>query len=387
MGSLPGPVISRAAAEAQVTGRARTKASAGAPECDEVASLDLLSLLGKRGPTKASTPDKTSQLSDTSGWLSTDDSDSSESDLSETPPSDYPLLHKPLTRLDTLDLDHLRLSFTDSDDSYDGDSDDSDEEPPDIPHHLANAYTDACSDAETRTSTSTTRTRTSSATPSCSNSTPVRRTRPPTLATFFDATSSSAEPSPTSSTSRTEPQQLEMPAKTSELAGPVDNTVGSALFTSTYSTIPAGPIAGHNMTQWRPRSARSLWSRKHQPLDVDEAIDVDMVESDDSLDSDPKLEKFGPADKGGRSSNSRTKDLNKELPEMPSTTEGVPAPPLTREEFEALPLAIQRKVRTFCVWCCIVFVVFLWRFWRSISCLLLSSQPSNQLSCLFDTPD
>lgn len=165
----------------------------------------------------------------------------------------------------------------------------------------------------------------------------------------------------------------------SDLYVPLDGAGDSDLSPSTYSTLSGATVTAHNM-QWRPRSAPKNISRAPSPFlgfwnrighhqhddqllrktkDVDaysnytektysvEGSVVDIHASHHDLATLPARSPSG------------TPNGSRDGKEPTGGAENVGPPPLTREEFEALPLAIQRKVRNFWLWViCLPFSIF-----------------------------
>lgn len=212
----------------------------------------------------------------------------------------------------------------------------------------------------------------SSPSTSTSNSTfldglsPAER-RPFSFEAFFDASPESPEGSPTLPR-RSDPGRItyrHMPPKTMpELSGLGDSGEGSAFLSSTWASSNGGIATAphhHNNAHLRPRSApknlartsnpfTGLWGRKGQHQDdvpagrlgeagVDSGMPWKRI-SDDSTAVEVHEGRTTPP----RSASGAPNGL-KDAKEPASASEGGGPPPLTREEFEALPLAIQRKVR------------------------------------------
>lgn len=195
--------------------------------------------------------------------------------------------------------------------------------------------------------------------------------RPFSFEAFFDATPESPEGSPTLPRRRTTTTTYRhMPPKTMpELSGLGDSGEGSAYLSSTWASSSGGiATAPHHQQHHghlRPRSApknlartsnpfTGLWTRKghqHQPQQDDvpvgrlgeAGVDSGMPWkriSDDGTAVEVHEGRTTPP----RSASGAPNGL-KDAKEPANASEGGGPPPLTREEFEALPLAIQRKVR------------------------------------------
>lgn len=195
--------------------------------------------------------------------------------------------------------------------------------------------------------------------------------RPFSFEAFFDASPESPEGSPTLPR-RNDSRRItyrHMPPKTMpELSGLGDGSEGSAFLSSTWASSNGGLATGphhHNNGHLRPRSApknlsrtsnpfTGLWGRKgqhqqHQQDDVpvgrlgEAGVDSGMPWkriSDDGTAVEVHEGRTTPP----RSASGAPNGL-KDAKEPANASEGGGPPPLTREEFEALPLAIQRKVR------------------------------------------
>lgn len=198
--------------------------------------------------------------------------------------------------------------------------------------------------------------------------------RPFSFEAFFDASPESPEGSPTLPR-RNDSRRItyrHMPPKTMpELSGLGDGSEGSAFLSSTWASSNGGLATGphhHNSGHLRPRSApknlsrtsnpfTGLWGRKgqhqhqhqHQQDDVpvgrlgEAGVDSGMPWkriSDDGTAVEVHEGRTTPP----RSASGAPNGL-KDAKEPANASEGGGPPPLTREEFEALPLAIQRKVR------------------------------------------
>lgn len=195
--------------------------------------------------------------------------------------------------------------------------------------------------------------------------------RPFSLEAFFDASTESPEGSPTLPR-RDQPRHTTyrpMPPKTMpELSGLGDSSDGSAFLSSTWASssggIPTDPYHHSLHAHLRPRSApknlsrtsnpfTGLWNRKgqqHQPhhddvpvgmlgeAGVDPGVPWKRI-SDDGTAVEVHEGRTTPP----RSASGAPNGL-KDAKEPANTSEGGGPPPLTREEYEALPLAIQRKV-------------------------------------------
>ncbi|KUI60021.1 hypothetical protein VP1G_11178 [Cytospora mali] len=145
----------------------------------------------------------------------------------------------------------------------------------------------------------------------------------------------------------------------SELYVPVDG-VGDSDLLSSYSSFGEGNAAGQNM-QWRPRSAPKNTSRSQSPFlgfwnrrGHHHHDDVMMRRTKDvNADSTEKLYSADGTMFGIHTSHHDialsarstlgTPNSSKDVKDSTSGSENGGPPPLTREEFEALPLAIQRK--------------------------------------------
>lgn len=144
----------------------------------------------------------------------------------------------------------------------------------------------------------------------------------------------------------------------SELYVPVDG-VGDPDLLSTYSGFTGENATRHNM-QWRPRSAPKNMSRTPSPFlgflsrkGNHQHDDVLRRTKDMDTGSTEKLYSVDGTAVGAHTSHHDITPARSALGTPNSSKEstigsenGGP-PPLTREEFEALPLAIQRKVRDF----------------------------------------
>lgn len=178
--------------------------------------------------------------------------------------------------------------------------------------------------------------------------------------TFFDTTPSPTGPSPIT------PQQIVFPRRrllesaprmVPGLSEPIDSRLSSSCSNS------GGADAMKNM-QWRPRSApktshaRSasplqFWAkRSDQPHNLDDGMNVGAEfyktaerDSDDATYVDSvsnHLEKMVPQTRPGSGDPNGRKDLSNDLMDVENRG---PQPTITREEYESLPQAIQRKVR------------------------------------------
>lgn len=147
----------------------------------------------------------------------------------------------------------------------------------------------------------------------------------------------------------------------SELYVPIDG-VGDSDLLSTYSSLPGGNATKPNMP-WRPRSAPKNMSRTPSPFlgflnkkgNHHQQDDLVLRKARD-MDTDSTEKMYG-AEGAPTGFHASYHDIT--LParsalgtpnsskESTSGSENGGPPPLTREEFEALPLAIQRKVREF----------------------------------------
>lgn len=213
---------------------------------------------------------------------------------------------------------------------------------------------------------------TSTSTSTFSDSLSPAERRPFSFEAFFDASPESPEGSPTLPR-RNDSRRItyrHMPPKTMpELSGLGDSGDGSAFLSSTWASSNGGIATAphhHNNGHLRPRSApknlsrtsnpfTGLWSRKgqqqhqHQQDDVpvgrlgEAGVDSGMPWkriSDDGTAVEVHEGRTTPP----RSASGAPNGL-KDAKEPANASEGGGPPPLTREEFEALPLAIQRKVR------------------------------------------
>lgn len=146
----------------------------------------------------------------------------------------------------------------------------------------------------------------------------------------------------------------------SELYVPVDG-VGDSDLLSTYSSFSGGNSTKQNM-QWRPRSAPKHTSRTPSPflgfLNRKGNHQQDDMTPRKTKDVDTEsTEKMYSADGTSVGTHTSHHDITpparsalgtpNSSKESTSGSENGGPPPLTREEFEALPLAIQRKVREF----------------------------------------
>jgi hypothetical protein len=191
--------------------------------------------------------------------------------------------------------------------------------------------------------------------------------RPFSFEAFFDASTESPEGSPTLPR-RDYPRQTTyrpMPPKTMpELSGLGGSSDGSAFLSSTWASSSGGtttaPHHHNHHAHLRPRSApknlsrtsnpfTGLWNRKGQQQDdvpvgmlgeagVDSAGPWKRI-SDDGTAVEVHEGRMTPP----RSASGAPNGL-KDAKEPANASEGGGPPPLTREEYEALPLAIQRKV-------------------------------------------
>lgn len=213
---------------------------------------------------------------------------------------------------------------------------------------------------------------TSTSTSTFSDSLSPAERRPFSFEAFFDASPESPEGSPTLPR-RNDSRRItyrHMPPKTMpELSGLGDSGDGSAFLSSTWASSNGGIATAphhHNNGHLRPRSApknlsrtsnpfTGFWSRKgqhqhqHQQDDVpvgrlgEAGVDSGMPWkriSDDGTAVEVHEGRTTPP----RSASGAPNGL-KDAKEPANASEGGGPPPLTREEFEALPLAIQRKVR------------------------------------------
>lgn len=199
--------------------------------------------------------------------------------------------------------------------------------------------------------------------------------RPFSFEAFFDASPESPEGSPTLPRRNefrhtTTTTYRHMPPKTMpELSGLGDSGEGSAFLSSTWASSSGGSTTGphphHSSGHLRPRSApknlsrtsnpfTGLWGRKGQQHQAQQddvpvgrlgeaGLDPGMPWkriSDDGTAVEVHEGRTTPP----RSASGAPNGL-KDAKEPANASEGGGPPPLTREEFEALPLAIQRKVR------------------------------------------
>jgi hypothetical protein len=162
-----------------------------------------------------------------------------------------------------------------------------------------------------------------------------------------------------------------MPPKTMpELSGLGDSSDGSAFLSSTWASSSGGSTTAlrrqnHQPAHLRPRSApknlsrtsnpfTGLWGRRgqqHQPQQGD--LHVGMLGEAGAASAGPwkRISDDGTAVEvhEGRTTPPRSASGAphglKDAKEPTNTPEGGGPPPLTREEYETLPLAIQRKVR------------------------------------------
>lgn len=203
--------------------------------------------------------------------------------------------------------------------------------------------------------------------------------RPFSFEAFFDASPESPEGSPTlprrNDSRLTTITYRHMPPKTMpELSGLGDSGEGSAFLSSTWASASGGSATDHhhqhhhNNAHLRPRSApknlsrtsnpfTGLWGRKGQQQHHHQAQQDDVPAGrlgEAGLDSGMPWKRI--SDDGtavevheGRTTPPRSASGApnglKDAKEPANASEGGGPPPLTREEFEALPLAIQRKVR------------------------------------------
>lgn len=221
-----------------------------------------------------------------------------------------------------------------------------------------------------------------SSSPSTSTSTfldslsPAER-RPFSFEAFFDASPESPEGSPTLPR-HSDPGRItyrHMPPKTMpELSGLGDGSEGSAFLSSTWAssnggiaTAPHHHLHHHNINNahLRPRSApknlsrtsnpfTGFWGRKgQQQQQQQDDVPVGRLGeagADSGMpwkrisDDGTAVEVHEGRTTPPRSASGAPNGL-KDAKEPASASEGGGPPPLTREEFEALPLAIQRKVR------------------------------------------
>lgn len=201
--------------------------------------------------------------------------------------------------------------------------------------------------------------------------------RPFSFEAFFDASPESPEGSPTlprrNDFRHTTPiTYRHMPPKTMpELSGLGDSGEGSAFLSSTWASSSGASATGphhhhhNNNAHLRPRSApknlsrtsnpfTGLWGRKGQQhqaqqddvpagrlgeAGMDSGVPWKRI-SDDGTAVEVHEGRTTPP----RSASGAPNGL-KDAKEPANALEGGGPPPLTREEFEALPLAIQRKVR------------------------------------------
>ncbi|KAK7720008.1 hypothetical protein SLS64_002189 [Diaporthe eres] len=203
--------------------------------------------------------------------------------------------------------------------------------------------------------------------------------RPFSFEAFFDASPESPEGSPTlprrNDSRLTTITYRHMPPKTMpELSGLGDSGEGSAFLSSTWASASGGSATDHhhqhhhnNNAHLRPRSApknlsrtsnpfTGLWGRKgqqHQHQAQQDDVPAGRL-GEAGLDSGMPWKRI--SDDGtavevheGRTTPPRSASGApnglKDAKEPANASEGGGPPPLTREEFEALPLAIQRKVR------------------------------------------
>ncbi|KAJ0107891.1 hypothetical protein J7T55_007103 [Diaporthe amygdali] len=198
---------------------------------------------------------------------------------------------------------------------------------------------------------------------------PPTERRPFSFEAFFDASPESPEGSPTLPRRTREPRHItyrSMPPKTMpELSGLGDSGEGSAFLSSTWASsnggIAAAPHHAHQQHHLRPRSApknlarssnpfTGFWGRKHQQQQDDVLVGKLADGGLDSGSVGKRISDDGTAVEvhEGRTtpprSASGTPNGLKDAKEPANASEGGGPPPLTREEFEALPLAIQRKL-------------------------------------------
>lgn len=201
--------------------------------------------------------------------------------------------------------------------------------------------------------------------------------RPFSFEAFFDASPESPEGSPTlprrNDLRHTITTYRHMPPKTMpELSGLGDSGEGSAFLSSTWASSSAagsatGPHYHHNSAHLRPCSApknlsrtsnpfTGLWGRKgqqqqHQAQQDDVPVGRLGSAGLDAVTPWKRISDDGTAVEvhEGRTTPPRSASGApngwKDAKEPANASEGGGPPPLTREEFEALPLAIQRKVR------------------------------------------
>lgn len=195
--------------------------------------------------------------------------------------------------------------------------------------------------------------------------------RPFSFEAFFDASTESPEGSPTlprRDYSRHTTYRSMPPKTMPELSGLGDSSDGSAFLSSTWASSSGGittaPHQHNHHAHLRPRSApknlsrtsnpfTGLWNRKgqqHQPQQDDVHVGMLGEAGVDSAGPWKRISDDGTAVEvhEGRTTPPRSASGApnglKDAKEPANTSEGGGPPPLTREEYEALPLAIQRKV-------------------------------------------